>query len=300
MFHQNYVENQMQSTWSVTLKTHPDYMMALSEALSEDALASSTYEITEGVEWAVEAIFAEPPNLPELSMRVAIMAAALEIAAPVLELAEVPHRDWLEHVYKGFPPIFAGRFFIYGSHVTETVPHGKIGLLVDAATAFGTGEHASTWGCLVALSRVSRYLKPREVLDMGCGTAILGMAAAKIWPVPVLATDVDPVAVQVSKQNIARNGLSARVKALVSDGYAHPRIRRDGPYDLILANILAPPLVAFSADLASVLAPGGRVILAGLLARQAPRVFAAHRRQGLHLVEKIIVGEWATLVLGRR
>lgn len=290
----------MNSTWAVTLKTHPDYMMIFSDALSEEALAASTYEIVEGVEWAVEAIFEVPPDLNELSVRVAVMAAALDIEAPALELTEVPHRDWLEHVYKGFPPIHAGRFFIYGSHVTESVPYGKIGLLVDAATAFGTGEHASTWGCLVALDEMARYLSPRRVLDMGCGTAILGMAAAKIWPVPVLATDVDPVAVQVSKQNIALNGLSARVKALVSDGYAHPAIHRNGQYDLILANILAPPLVAFSADLASVLAPGGRVILAGLLARQAPRVLAAHRRQGLHLVKKIIVGEWATLVLGRR
>ena len=290
----------MNATWTVHLKTHPDYIAVFSEALEDEAIASSSYEIEEGVLWAVEGVFAAPPDLGPLSVRVAVMAAALGIDAPVLSLEKVPHRDWLEHVYKGFPPIHAGRFYIYGSHVEGRVPHGKIGLLVDAATAFGTGEHASTWGCLVAIDRLARYLKPRRVLDMGCGTTILGMAAAKEWRVPVLAADVDPVAVQVSKRNIAQNGLIPYVRAIVSDGYAHPMIRRQGPYDLILANILAPPLVAFSADLASVLAPGGRVVLAGLLARQARRVIAAHRRQGLFLVEKIIVGEWATLVLGRR
>jgi ribosomal protein L11 methyltransferase len=290
----------MQATWTVQLKTHPDFMRAFDESLAEDALATSFYEIIEGELWAVEGVFAAPPDINTLSMRVDLMAVSLGIESPALSVIEVPDCDWIAHVYKGFPPIHAGRYYIYGSHIEGNVPPGKIGLLVDAATAFGTGEHASTWGCLIALGRIARSKKPRRVLDMGCGTTILGMAAAKTWHVPVLATDVDPIAVDVSKQNIARNGLSQYVRALVSDGYAHPMIGRMGPYDLVLANILAPPLVAFSADLAAVLAPGGRVVLAGLLARQAPRVLAAHRRQGLFLVEKIIVGEWATLVLGRR
>jgi ribosomal protein L11 methyltransferase len=165
--------------------------------------------------------------------------------------------------------------------------------------AFGSGEHATTRGCLLALDDLARRRRLRRVLDLGCGSGVLAIAAAKTWPARVLAADNDPVAVAVAAENAALNGVADRVRVVESDGYRHPAIGAGGPYDLILANILADPLRGFARDLARRLAPGGAAVLSGIVDHQVRPVVLAHRPYGLRLRRTIAIGPWATLVLGR-
>jgi ribosomal protein L11 methyltransferase len=172
-------------------------------------------------------------------------------------------------------------------------------LVLDAGLAFGSGEHNSTRGCLMAFEGIA-HRRPRRILDLGCGSAILAMAAAKWLHRPVLATDIEPWSVRIAAQNGVMNGLRNLLSARLADGWRHHRVKTDGPYDLVFANILARPLCAMARDMAGALAPGGTAILAGLLGTQARMVLAAHRRQGMVLERRIDVGPWTTLVLRRR
>ncbi len=205
-------------------------------------------------------------------------------------------RDWVRENQQSFPPIRVGRFFIHGSHHAKRSPGGAAALRIDAATAFGTGEHATTHGCLLALDALAKRRRFRRVLDMGTGTAILAMAAARRWACPVLACDIDAGSLEVARENVRGNGLASRIRLLRSDGYRDPAIAR---FDLVTANILARPLAAMAQDLAGSLARDGIAVLSGLLVRQAPLVLAAHRTHGLALRRRIAVDGWATLVLGR-
>jgi ribosomal protein L11 methyltransferase len=173
-------------------------------------------------------------------------------------------------------------------------------LRLDAGLAFGSGEHASTRGCLMALERVAARRRPRRVLDLGTGSGILAIAAAKRLRVPVLATDLEPWSVRVAADNARLNGVAPLVRAVLADGWRNRVVRARAPYDLVFANILARPLCAMAGDLAAHLAPGGTAILAGLLGAQARMVLAAHRRAGLRLAARLDVAAWTTLVLCRR
>ena len=246
----------------------------------------------------VEGFATARPDLAALSLRLALLAAALGFPEPELHLDPMPAADWAADALESFPPLRVGRWFIYGTHYGGPTPAGAVGLCVDAATAFGTGEHPTTAGCLLVLER----LAPRRigrVLDMGCGTGILAFAAARLWPAArVLAVDEDPEAVRVARGNARVNALQGRVATLLGSGYG-PAVRRRGPYDLIIANILAGPLAAMAQPLARNLAPGGRAVLSGLLHYQAAAVVAAHRRQGLVLRARTRRGAWATLVVAK-
>jgi ribosomal protein L11 methyltransferase len=211
----------------------------------------------------------------------------------------VPIRDWVGENQASFPALAVGRYVVHGSHHRDVVPAGRIGLLIDAATAFGTGEHATTRGCLMALDAIARQRRPRRVLDMGTGTGILAIAAAKTWQRRVEARDIDAESVRVAARNAERNGAAALVTVRRSDGYRDRGLRRSGQFDLVLANILARPLSLMAVDLGRVLAPAGVVILSGLLARHEAQVLAAHRRQRLRLVRRIVVDGWHTLILAR-
>jgi ribosomal protein L11 methyltransferase len=208
----------------------------------------------------------------------------------------MPDIDWLKRNQESFPPMRIGRYFIHGSHIETPVPAGSIGLLIDAATAFGTGEHATTHGCLLALDRLVRQGKRGRILDMGTGTGILAIAAAKSWRVPVLACDIDGNSVKVAAENVGLNQVAGLVMCRQSDGYASRAVRINAPYDLIFANILARPLASMAPDLARHLAPGGVAILSGLLAGQEPYVAAAHRAQGLAFMGRIQRQGWHTLI----
>lgn len=213
---------------------------------------------------------------------------------PTIDL--VPPKDWLAENVAEFPPLSVGRFFIHGSHFAGPVPRGRIALELDAGTAFGSGEHGSTAGCLLCLEDIARRDRPGVALDMGCGSGILAIAMAKLWRVPVVASDIDPESRRVTALNAEQNGVGHLISATQGIGYASPLVRRARPYDVIVENILARPVRHLSRDLARHLAPGGKAVLSGLLVRDAPLIVTAHRRQGLRLIRKVAMRGWQTLV----
>ncbi|HVI50838.1 MAG TPA: 50S ribosomal protein L11 methyltransferase [Candidatus Sulfotelmatobacter sp.] len=256
-------------------------------------------ETDENLLWRLEGYSRTPVERAEIEAALEVTAAAIGREAPALRVEQVPGTDWVTANLQAFPPITAGRFFVHGSHFEGKPPAGKIAIKIDAGTAFGSGEHATTYGCLMALDRLLRRRTFRHPLDLGCGSGILGIAAAKSIHVPVTLSDIDPVSVQVATRNARRNGVASLATAFLSDGYNSRGIRSRRPYDLILANILARPLAAMAADLSRHLAPDGVAVLSGLLNRQERFVLGAHRAQGLSLLGKIRMNGWTALVIGR-
>lgn len=248
--------------------------------------------------WRVSGVKAVGENEAELAAAIALAAAATGIAPP-LHRAGVAAGGWLARTRAAFPEQLVGRrFALRGTHVAAPRTPGRITLLLDAGVAFGSGEHGSTRGCLVALERLA-HTRPRRILDMGTGSGVLAMAAAKLLHRRVRATDIDPWSVRTTRENAARNRIGPMLRAFRADGWRDARVRRAGPYDLVFANILARPLCLMARDLATHLAPGGHAILAGLLASQTRMVLAAHRRVGLRLCFTRREGAWMTLVLRR-
>ncbi len=250
-------------------------------------------------EWRVEAYAKSPMLSPDLSARLALAAAAGGGALVEISEQRLPDRDWLKENQLAFPPLRVGRFFVYGSHFEGKVPAGAIGIALDAATAFGTGEHPSTQGCLLALELLARRGHIAAPLDIGAGTAILSIAAAKLLRRRVRASDIDPGSVAVARRNVARNGLAGLVRVGQAPGYRGRGLRRRR-HDLVLSNILARPLALLAADLARTLAPGGHAVLSGLLRRQEPIVLAPHRALGIALERRIVLDGWSSLVVRAR
>lgn len=272
-------------------------MAAVEAALGEGAVALSSFAIEGSAEWRVEALFEAPPSRAALEKALAAVAADHGTRPPRLEIEPVAPADWVRLAESRHPPVRAGRYYIHGSHAGAPPPSGSLALSIDAGAAFGTGLHESTRGCLLALDRLARGRRFRRPLDLGCGSGILAMAMALTWRVPVMAADVDPVAVAVATENARRNGLGRWVRARVSDGIARREVAQGGPYDLIAANILARPLARLAPALASHLTAGGAVVLSGLLVCQEAQVTAAYRTQGLRLTWRHRLGTWSTLVM---
>ena len=242
--------------------------------------------------WRIEGVRDVSDSLPDGAMALAALVSGVE--AP-LHRAATEAEGWVLRTQAAFPEQLVGRrFAIRGSHERGDAAPGRITLVLDAGLAFGSGEHGSTRGCLRALERIGR---PGRLLDMGTGSGILAMAAARLLRRPVLATDIEPWSVRVAGQNAWANGVGRLVRPVLADGWRSPVVRRGAPYNLVLANILARPLTRMARDLAMHLAPGGRVILAGLLGTQIPMVLAAHRRHGLMRAGVLREGPWATLIL---
>jgi len=249
-------------------------------------------------DWRVEGVKPLGTGEPELAAGLAL-AAGLSGFAARLERSETPAEGWLARTYAGFPEQQIGRrFAVRGTHLPPHAAPGRITLLLDAGLAFGSGEHGSTRGCLLALEGVA-YRRPRRILDLGTGSGILAIAAARLLRRPVLATDIEPWSVRVARENATLNGVAHLVRPILANGWRDVRVRAGGPYDLVFANILARPLCLMARDLAAHLAPGGTAILAGLLTTQVHGVLAAHRRQGLQLERVVVARPWATLVLRR-
>jgi ribosomal protein L11 methyltransferase len=248
--------------------------------------------------WRIEAVRDTLADQDALAAALALAAGLTGHEAP-LTRHDTESDGWLARTVEAFPEQEIGRrFLIRPTHVAQGPTYGRIALTLDAGLAFGSGEHASTQGCLMALERVPR--KGKKVLDVGSGSGILAMGAAKLWHVKALATDIDPWSVRVAEENAKMNGLKPRLRAILATGYNHRDIKRGAPYDLIFANILARPLCAMACDLAAHLKPGGTAILAGLLGKQVRMVLAAHQRAGLVLERRISLDPWATLVLRKR
>lgn len=245
--------------------------------------------------WRVEALYAEEPE--EEAVRELIARAEAEAGAKAegIRIEPMPDEDWVTRSLEGLEPVRAGRFFVYGSHDAEKVPAGAIPLLVDAGQAFGTGHHETTAGCLEYVSELVRPGVPLNVLDIGTGTGVLAIAVAKLARVNVLASDIDPVAVEVTKANAKANGVGPFITALTAKGFGHPGLRARAPYDLIIANILARPLVSLAPAFRAHLRPGGTLILSGTLRTQENMVTGAMRMQGLKLVSRKPKGDWVTL-----
>lgn len=271
---------------------------ALGAALEEIDPAPTgigVFEIEDGSGmWEVGAYFTESPD----EIALAILAAAH--GAQPFVVSELPETDWVAHVRRALHPVEAGRFFVYGSHDADKLPDGRVGLHIEAAMAFGTGHHGTTQGCLEAFDALlSEGVRPASVADIGCGTAVLAIAAAKELPGSVIASDIDAVAVEVATANAAANGVADRVHCIEAAGFDHPDLAAAAPFGLVFANILKPPLIALAPDMAAHIAPGGTAILSGLLTDQAADVLAAYRAQGFDLVTRRDLGEWATLTLTR-
>ena len=242
--------------------------------------------------WEVGGYFIEPPD----AVALAILAAAF--GAKDFVVSEVPDTDWVAHVRRELHPVEAGRFFLYGSHDADKVPEGAIPLLIEAAMAFGTGHHGTTKGCLQAVvSLFTAGFLPHSIADIGCGTAVLGIAVAKALQLPVIASDIDPQAVDVAVANARANGVEELVTCIEAAGFDHAEIRENGPYDLVFANILKGPLEALAPDMAQNTKAGGYVILSGILNPQADDVIATYEANFFALTARDEIGEWTTLTL---
>ncbi len=281
---------------ALTTLTGQKPAQALGEALERlvpEPTGIGTFEVEDGSGlWEVGAYFVAAPDETAL----AILAAAFE-AKPFV-VSELPEVDGVAHVKRELAPVQAGRFFVYGSHDADKVPEGSIALLIEAAMAFGTGHHGTTLGCLRALDWLaSDGFVGRNVVDIGCGTAVLAMAAARIWPGPVLASDIDSQAVDVARANVACNDLEGQVICVEAAGFDAPKLKQAAPFDLVFANILKGPLIGLAPDMADSVAEGGYVILSGILNEQADEVIEAYRQNGFVLVKRDEITEWTTLLL---
>lgn len=272
----------------------------LERAFEDDGWPLSVLEVDEERDIHDVSLYVDDAEVEEAGKRI---AAALGSDASGLELRHepVPDIDWVTHSLEGLAQVKAGRFLIHGSHDKPEMIGGRIPILINAGLAFGTGHHGTTAGCLEMISEVVRNGRPRNALDVGTGSAVLAIAIAKLAPISVLATDIDPVATKVARDNVRVNGVSARVWCETAVGVHHASIQQNAPFDLIVANILARPLMELAPMLAAQLASGGSVILSGILAGQRQRVLAAYRKQALFHVKTLWRNGWVTLHLrGKR
>jgi ribosomal protein L11 methyltransferase len=296
------------TTWRLTLPCTRAEAEALADDVSAFALLDAPPVLVtseaEGEGWRLDAYFEEQPTAAMRDRLVALVPSASGVK-PALE--RVVERDWVALSRQGLEPIRAGRFFVHAPADRGAAPAGTVALEIDAGRAFGTGRHETTAGCLAALDRLKREGAAfADIADIGTGTGLLAFAALQLWPAArAVASDIDPIAVDVAATNAAVNGIPlgrarGRLELIAADGMDHPRLRARAPYDLILANILAGPLVALAPDLARALAPGGRLVLAGLLDRQAERVVSAFTRQRLMPLFDLGGGEWPILAMRKR
>ncbi|MDB9729490.1 50S ribosomal protein L11 methyltransferase [Amylibacter sp.] len=263
------------------------------ENLDSPPYGIGVFEIEDGSGlYEVGAYFIDAPNEIEL------LILSTAYGAKPFVVSEVPDKDWVAEVRRELAPVEAGDFFVYGSHDSDKVPANCKPLLIEAAMAFGTGHHGTTKGCLTALDNLFKSgFIGTNVVDIGCGTAVLAMGAALCWPGKVLASDIDEIATETSKANAHANGLGDRIKIITCAGFDHPDLNASAPYDLILANILKGPLVALAPDMSKNSILGGYIILSGLLNTQADAVIDAYSDESFELVDHIKITEWSILTL---
>jgi ribosomal protein L11 methyltransferase len=291
-------------TTILRLQTEQAQARALTEALSEvfdpENSAVAAFEQDsgkqEGSNWLVEVYFAEAPD--ESAVLALVELTAGREAAQAARFAPLEAKDWVAASLEGLRPIRAGRFLVHGAHDRAALLGNDLGIEIEASLAFGTGHHGTTRGCLLALDAMLKQGRPRRVLDVGTGTGVLAIAAAKALRGEVVAGDIDRIAVEVARDNAGLNGVRSRLRLYCAPGLRHELAAPPGSFDLILANILARPLMRLAPSLAAALAPAGRLILSGLLEADVASVLAAFRGQALYLERRTLIEGWATLILG--
>ncbi|MFI4997478.1 MAG: 50S ribosomal protein L11 methyltransferase [Hyphomicrobiales bacterium] len=285
-------------TTILRLATTQAQARALTEALVEvfdpESSAVAAFEQQDGA-WLVEVYFADEPDRDGVRNLIGLIAGEEAVAA--MSFDALAARDWVAASLEGLKPIRAGRFLVHGAHDRAALLENDIGIEIEASLAFGTGHHGTTRGCLEALDALLKQGRPRRVLDVGTGTGVLAIAAAKALRRPIVAGDIDPVAVEVARHNAQANGVASLIRFYCAPGLLHPLAARRARFDLILANILARPLIRLSPALSFGLAAGGRLVLSGLLERDVAGVLAAFRLQGLFLERRSLIEGWATLIL---
>ncbi len=284
--------------WCLELAAPRDMVDAAARALSDapfpQALAVSQFELGKGDAFQLRVLYeGKPPAARIISLLEPVIAA---LPFTLLPLAPT---DWVRKSQEGLKPVRAGRLLITTKAHETDAPPGALPILIEAGLAFGTGHHATTMGCLLALEWLAKSRAIRNPLDLGCGSGVLGIAAAKLWRCKVWVSDIDPIAVETARANARINDVSPLIKAVTANGVRHPRLVGAGPFDLVSANILARPLVKLAPALAQIAAPGGIVILSGLLKTQENWVRNAYGHQGLALRHRIILDDWSTLILAR-
>jgi ribosomal protein L11 methyltransferase len=291
--------------WRLEITTPGAARDGISAVFDSHCMAVTIFETVEDSDdWRIEGFCGAEPDRTGIEHAIAKackQAGASPLTALRCELE--PPRDWLAENMAAFPPTRVGRFFIHGSDFVTTPPASSIPIRLDPGTAFGSGEHASTAGCLMMIEALAKKHQFTRLLDMGCGSGILSIAMAKVWRVPVVSSDIDDEAARVTRFNAGRNGVAPLIRAVCGPGYGSRAVSSARPYDLIVANILARPLIAMAGDLARHLRPaaegGGMAILSGLLERDGRRVLAAHQAHGLRLADWRVRNGWLTLTLQR-
>jgi ribosomal protein L11 methyltransferase len=268
----------------------------LTESFFEGQAAIAAFEGPDG-RWDITVHFAEAPD--QASIRELVGLAAGDDVARDISFDTVEAKDWVKATLEELVPVRAGRFIVHGQHDRARVPPNKLGIEIEAALAFGTGHHGTTRGCLLLLDHVLKAYYPRRVLDLGTGTGVLAIAAAKALHGEVLASDIDPLSVRVARDNARLNGTGDLVETIRATGFSAPPFAQRGPFDLVLANILANPLRQMATPMARHLAPSALVILSGLLPHQAQGVIAAYRARGLVLVRHLRIEGWSSLLMRR-
>ncbi len=266
----------------------------LNESFFEGQAAIAAFERPDG-RWDVTVHFAESPD--QAAVRELVALAAGDDVAKDISFDTVEAKDWVRATLDELVPVRAGRFIVHGQHDRSKVPPNKIGIEIEAALAFGTGHHGTTRGCLLLLDQVLRAYRPRRVLDLGTGTGVLGIAAAKALQIKVLASDIDPLSVRTARENARLNGAGHWVQTIQATGLSAPHFAEHGPFDLVLANILANPLKQMATPMAEHLARSALVILSGLLPYQAGGVIAAYRARGLVLLRHLQIEGWSSLLM---
>lgn len=289
-----YDKNPCYDNFDMKFLVAPEHVATFEMALEEFASAVLTMPIEKGEHkgmWEMQAIFETKPDIQDIERAMTFASQMCGITQPKWALNEMEKKNWLKESLISFPPVTIGKYYIYGSHIKDAPPADKIALQIDAATAFGSGEHQTTQGCLTALNELAE--KPKKVIDVGCGSGILAMAYAKTFNAPVDAVDIDPESVLVTSNSAKINGLDHLMRIWESDGYKGV----NDQYDLVFCNILARPLINMASDLKDHLTSGGMAILSGFLIRQERWVLKAHTDIGLKLVAKYRINGWSTLVV---